>query len=80
LFALLWRGKVIRQFNNPAKNQKDLIEAFQRTNWERSIPDPFHDRRTLDKTVTDLNKKLVPRTIRFHLDGSGEGVRWAPEE
>jgi hypothetical protein len=76
--VLTWRGDIIRQFRAPAKNQKDLIEAFHRANWGRSIPDPFRDRRTLDKTVTDLNKQLRQRTIRFRLDGTGEGVNWEP--
>ncbi len=75
--TLSWCGRVIRRFYNSAENQIVLIVAFHRANWSRNIPDPFRDRRKLDKTVTDLNKKLAPDTIRFHRDGSG-GVRWLP--
>ncbi len=40
--TLFWGEGSIRQFrSNPAKNQRDLIEAFHRENWPRTIPDPF---------------------------------------
>jgi len=76
--ALIRKGGDIRQFKAPEKNQKDLIEAFDRQKWARSLPDPFNDREKLHKTITDLNKSLVPGTIRFGGDGTGEGVRWEP--
>jgi hypothetical protein len=82
LSTLSWRGAVIRQFRAPAKNQIDLIEAFHRTDWARTIPNPFRDdQRKLDKTVTDMNKnlkKLGRPTILFRRDGTGEGVNWGP--
>jgi hypothetical protein len=85
--VLIWRGRIIREFHAPAENQKELIEAFNHTDWERSIPNPFRDKQgkldrvKLDKTVTDLNKKLKklgPPTILFRRDGTGEGVDWEP--
>jgi hypothetical protein len=85
--VLTWRGRVIREFRAPAENQKEVIEAFNHTDWERSIPNPFRDKQgkldqgKLDKTVTDLNKnlkKLGRPTILFRRDGTGEGVNWEP--
>lgn len=78
--ALTWGGATVRQFRAPAKKQRGLVEAFHRANWAPSIPDPFGDNRTLEKTVTDLNKTLAPGTIRFRRDGTGEGVLWEPSE
>jgi hypothetical protein len=85
--VLTWRRRIIREFRAPAGNQKELIEAFNHTGWEQSIPNPFRDdqgkldRVKLDKTVTDLNKKLKKLrrpTILFRRDGTGEGVNWEP--
>jgi hypothetical protein len=87
LSTLSWRGEVIRQFRAPARNQIDLIEAFQRENWPRTIPNPLRDDqgkldpRKLDKAVADMNKnlkKLRRPTILFRRDGTGEGVNWGP--
>jgi hypothetical protein len=86
--VLTWRGVAIREFRAPAVNQIELLDAFHRENWARSIPNPFrNDQRkhaqgkvgktVLGKTVTDLNKTLRPGTIRFRLDGTG-GVNWGP--
>jgi hypothetical protein len=82
--VLTWRGRIIREFHHPAENQKELIEAFNHTEWERSIPNPFRDKLgkldefKLDKTVTDMNKRLLKGTIRFRRDGTGKRVNWEP--
>jgi hypothetical protein len=79
--TLSWRGRVIRQFHkNPAKNQRDIIEAFHNEGWPASIADPWRDTRKLNQTLRDLNASLLPNTIRFAGDATGEGARWEPSE
>jgi hypothetical protein len=77
--ALSWRGEVIRTFHkHPARNQRDLVEAFHREGWAPIIPDPFRDPNRLRQTIRDLNNSLPEHTIRFAGDGTGEGARWEP--
>jgi hypothetical protein len=75
----LWYGnqKLKAYRRNAAKNQIDLIEAFHRVDWARSIPDPFNNARKLNQTLRDLNSALAVNPIRFYADGS-EGVGWEP--
>jgi hypothetical protein len=60
----------------PAGRQTDLLEAFERAGWQRSIADPFRDHDTLKQTCKDLNKALPEVTLRFRLEGTGERVFW----
>jgi hypothetical protein len=74
---LTWNGVVIKRYKrNPAKNQVDLLEAFQRVGWPATLPDPFDDARKLNQTISDLNDALPEGTVSFHGDGSGDGVDW----
>jgi hypothetical protein len=74
---LRYRTRLLKVYRkNPAKNQIDLIEAFHRAGWSRSIPDPFKDTRKLNQTLRDLNRALSDKAIRFVGDGTGEGVKW----
>jgi hypothetical protein len=63
-------------YANPAKNQIDVIEAFEVANWPATIPDPFRNSRKLNVTIACLNKNMPTGTIRFRGDGTGEGVNW----
>ncbi len=73
---LSWNGRLVRRYTSPAKNQRDIIEAFARAGWPRRIDDPFQDPIKLNKTLADLNARLEPQTIRFRADGTGEGAIW----
>jgi hypothetical protein len=76
--TLFLGGVGIKKYGRqPAKNQIDLLEAFERDGWARSIADPFKDYDTLKQTCKDLNRSLPEGTILFHLEGTGEGVYWA---
>jgi hypothetical protein len=78
---LVWEGQVIRSYpKSPAKNQIDVLEAFQREGWPSAVDSPFEDIRKLGQTLYDLQKKLVPNTIRFRADGTGERIIWEPVE
>jgi hypothetical protein len=79
--TLFWGSASVRAYRkNPAKNQMDLLEAFEAAGWPRTLANPFGtDTVKLSNTVRDLNRHLVPGTIRFHLDGYGaQGVDWRP--
>jgi len=65
-----------RYTGNPAKNQIDVIEAFDAAGWPATVPDPFRDPRKLNVTIRSLNDAMAPGTIRFRGDGTGEGVIW----
>jgi hypothetical protein len=42
-----------------------------------TIPNPFgSNSRKLNDTIQALNKSLPAGSIRFHGDGTGEGVSW----
>src|SRR5262249_27697574 len=78
----LWLGvKLLKSFDkNPARNQIDVIEAFDRENWALSVASPFKDKETQKQACKFLNRTLPRGTIRFGGDGSGEGLRWTPAE
>jgi hypothetical protein len=63
-------------------NQELVLAAFEEERWPRRIldplsPQPFHDvKRRLSDTIKFLNRRQENEFIRFHGDGSGEGVIW----
>ncbi len=73
---LRWNSRLVCRYTAPAKNQRDIIEAFAKAGWPRRIDDPFKNPMKLNKTIADLNKKLQPGIIRFRSDGTGEGIIW----
>ena len=75
--SLFVDDKLIKAFRrHPAKNQIDLIEAFEKEGWPPSIPDPFKDSRKLNETIRQLNKSAVGAVLSFTGDGSGKAVNW----
>jgi hypothetical protein len=78
--TLYWGETPIREFRNAAKNQRDIVEAFHRANWDRTIPDPLKNPRKLNVTISDLNRSLDPKLVRFRGDGTGDGIMWEPAE
>jgi hypothetical protein len=75
----LWFGShLLKKYKrNPAKNQIDVIEAFHRECWPRSVLDPFNDARKLNQTIRDLNMGLTVKAIRFTGTGTTD-VAWEP--
>jgi hypothetical protein len=76
----LWLGDVlVVRFRRLAPNQELLLSAFQEQGWVTRIDDPLpkserDSRERLRDTVKKLNRHSGP--IRFHLDGSGQGIFW----
>jgi hypothetical protein len=66
----------------PSPNQEVVLHAFQEEDWPRRIDDPIppspeQDRkRRLNETIKGLNRHQVAPLIRFHGDGTGEGLYW----
>jgi hypothetical protein len=81
--VLTYGGKVIKQFKRPAVNQELILLAFQEENWPLRILDPLAPhpaqaiKRRLCDAIKSLNQGQVNALIRFHGDGTGEGVAWA---
>jgi hypothetical protein len=71
-------GIGIKSFaSHPATNQLDVIEAFERAAWAEAIDSPFGaDQNKLRQTVTDLNRGLPANSLKFRMNGAGDGVRW----
>jgi hypothetical protein len=79
--TLLWAGEVIRRIQRPnrARNLLLVLDAFQDLAWPARINDPLpgpKDAQRLHKTIQSLNRNLL--RIRFHSDGGGAGISWAP--
>lgn len=82
--TLSWDRAVVKRFRTPAANQEAILNAFQEEDWPDRIDDPLPPRpeqdgkRRLSDTVKCLNCHQVNPLIRFHGDGTGEGVIWEP--
>ena len=79
---LYFDGVLIKWLRQPAKNQDDVLTAFQAAGWCEHIEDPFPDNgvdpyERLYNTVRRLNDQIEAR-IKFSCDGYGTGICWAP--
>ena len=79
---LYFDGVLIKWLRQPAKNQDDVLAAFQAAGWRSHIEDPFPDNgvdpyERLYNTVRRLNDQIEAR-IKFSCDGYGTGICWAP--
>jgi hypothetical protein len=74
-------------FRQPAPHQTLLLAVFREEGWWAGpVDDPLpraafeqdgDARQRLHETIKNLNRSLPPHTIRFHGDGTGQGVCWA---
>jgi hypothetical protein len=77
---LLWRGVCIKRFRHDAANQRRLLDAFEGEGWPARLRFtlPAMPRRSgkarLHETIKSLNRGQ--KALRFHGDGTGQGVRW----
>jgi hypothetical protein len=82
--VLSFDGRIVKRFRRRARNQELVLAAFEEERWPRRIldplsPQPSHDvKRRLSDTIKFLNRRQENEFIRFHGDGSGEGVIWRP--
>lgn len=73
---------VVKQFKVPAPNQEMVLAVFEEEGWPVCIDDPLtpsdeiDPKRRLHDTINSLNRNQKTNSIRFHGNGSGNGVRW----
>jgi hypothetical protein len=74
----LYAGSIrIKQLTKPAQNQETVLKAFEEEGFPRRIDNPLHPDKSLGQTIYDLNQDhLVKGVIKFHGDGTTEGVYW----
>lgn len=81
---LTWGGQVVKRFRTPARSQELVLAAFEESGWPARVDDPLprlageDPRQRLHDAIRRLNgNQLAARRLRFHGDGTGEGVAWS---
>jgi len=75
-------GSIVKRFKWQAANQEIVLSAFQEEGWPIVIDDPLppqpeqDPKRRLNDTIKALNRHQETPIIRFHGNGTGEGIRW----
>jgi hypothetical protein len=75
-------GQIVKRFRLPARNQEAVLLAFEEEGWPSRVLDPLPpqtgrcSKRRLHETIKALNRSRLARIIRFHGDGTGQGVLW----
>ena len=73
---------VVKRFKWPARNQEQVLRAFQQNNWPHKILNPLPNnvvvcrKAQLHDTIKCLNRNQVNTAIKFRGDGTGNGVFW----
>ena len=79
---LVINGKIVKRFRNPGPNQSMVLDHFQLEGWPQRIDNPLSATGTIDAqsrladTIKSLNRCQKNCLIRFHGDGTGNGVSW----
>lgn len=79
---LRFGGKIVKRFKWQAINQEIVLSAFEEDEWATVIDDPLppkaeqDTKRRLHDTIKALNRNQEHDVIRFHGNGTGEGIRW----
>jgi hypothetical protein len=74
--------RVVKEYRVPCPNQEAILAAFQEEGWPHHIHDPLpplgdiEPKCRLHDTIKRLNRHHKEWLIRFHGDGTGEGVCW----
>jgi hypothetical protein len=79
---LHYGGLLVKKFKQPAANQTTILAAFQEEGWPARIDNPLPPTRETDgaerlhDAIKKLNQCQVNPLLRFHGDGTGQGVTW----
>jgi hypothetical protein len=79
---LQFHESVVKRFAALAKNQELVLQAFEEQGWPARVDDPIppkagsNCKRRLRDTISRLNRCQRARCMRFHGDGSGQGICW----
>jgi hypothetical protein len=80
---LILGDQIVKQFRVPAANQELILTAFEEEDWPPHLNDPIppapeiDPKKRLHDTIDRLNRSQKTPMIRFHGDGTGQGVCWA---
>jgi hypothetical protein len=79
----LWfAGEVVLRFRRGARNQEQLLEAFEEQGWPPHIDDPLPPKKGKGrrKRLCDTLRHLsaAQRAIRFRVSADGRSALWAP--
>jgi hypothetical protein len=86
LGELWWRGELVKRFRSHATDQRCILKAFQAAGWESCIDNPLVNtlrqsaKKHLHETIKSLNRGQKPIHIRFRGDGTGQRLRWEPNQ
>jgi hypothetical protein len=82
----LWfRGRLAKKFSKPAPHQRRLLDAFEASGWQATIPNPFIEpniprymtEELLCRTAQDLSRSLNAESqIRFGAPNRGTTATW----
>lgn len=73
---------LIKHFKQPAPNQEVVLASFEEEGWPVRIDNPISPssercaQQCLHDTINSLNRYQKSRLIRFHGDGTGQGICW----
>lgn len=73
--TLYFRGNAVRKVRPIAVEMCKLLQSFEEEGWSERIYNPLTPDVDLSRQLRDLNK-LIEGPLRFHRDGSGEGILW----
>lgn len=80
--VLTFRGQLVKQFKSGASNQEVVLSAFHEEGWPSRVDDPLSPspvvdaKRRLSDAIRCLNRNQINQLIRFHGDGTGQGILW----
>lgn len=80
--CLSCNGVIVKEFRLPSINQVCILSAFEEDGWPPRIDDPLprdpdvHPKRRLNDAIKGLNRNQKHKLMRFHGDGTGQGVLW----
>ncbi|MGE5194233.1 MAG: hypothetical protein ACM3U2_17205 [Deltaproteobacteria bacterium] len=83
---LRYKGRVVKRYRVPARNQALILTAFQEDDWPAFIDDPIPPEHGIDPkhrlnvTIKSLNRNQLHALIRFHGNGNGLQVYWEAVE
>jgi hypothetical protein len=80
----LWLGnELVKEFKQLAPEQEKILKEFQRRGWPARILNPLtskpeeqHAKIHLGQVIRRLNGRQRNALIRFHADGTGQGITW----